>query len=98
MTAIRPPGASHLTAACEPALEHLELVVDLDPQRLERALGRDAARSGAPTAGIAALMTSTSSPVVASGRRARAATMNAAMREAHRSSPYSRMIRARSAS
>jgi hypothetical protein len=40
-------------------------------------------------------MTSTNSPVVAIGRRFRAATMNSAMRDAHRSSPYERITRAR---
>ena len=44
--------------------QDVELVVDLDAQRLERALGRVAAACGGPAAGMASRTISASSPVV----------------------------------
>jgi hypothetical protein len=67
-------GPEHLERGREPDLERLELVIDLDPQRLEDAL-RGMSLTEPCGAGIDARTTSTSWPVRSIGSCSRRLTM-----------------------
>ena len=88
-------GRQDLERGRQGAAADAELVVDLDAQRLERPLGRVAARA-TRGAGMDVRMRSTSRALLVNGSRARSATTASAMRLANFSSPYSRSTLARS--
>ena len=88
MTTTRPPTPIASMAAGQRAAQHRQLVVDLDAQRLEGALGRVAAGAARRRPGSRRRAARRAAPSAVNGSLARSRTTASAIRRANFSSPY----------